>query len=80
VSINGVAVFINGRVISVAAQNYGFNAYSITGAINKFDMYSASGAIGLYTTTQTLFTTDNKATKIDLSQIKVNPRGITVYL
>ncbi len=80
VSINGLAVFANGRVISVAAQNLGFNAYSITGAINKFDMYSASGAIGLYTTTQTLFTTDNKATKIDLSQIKVNPRGITVYL
>jgi type VI secretion system secreted protein VgrG len=80
VSINGVAVFANVAVISVAAQNLGFNAYSITGAINKFDMYSASGAVGLFTTTQTVFTADNKATKIDLSQIKVNPRGITVYL
>ncbi|WP_242630955.1 type VI secretion system Vgr family protein [Variovorax paradoxus] len=80
VSINGVAVFANVAVISVAAQNLGFNAYSITGAINKFDVYSASGAVGLFTTTQTVFTADNKATKIDLSQIKVNPRGITVYL
>ena len=80
VSINGAAVFLNGRVISVAAQNLGFNAYSITGAINKFDMFSASGAIGLYTATRTLFTTDNPASKVDYSQVRVNPRGITVYL
>jgi type VI secretion system secreted protein VgrG len=80
VSLNATSLFVNGAVTSLAGLNLGFNAYSLTGAINKFDMYSSSGAIGLFTTTQTVFTADNKATKIDLSQIKVNPRGITVYL
>ncbi|MFL9666382.1 type VI secretion system Vgr family protein [Variovorax sp. AB1(2024)] len=80
VSLNGTSLFVNGLVTSIAGLNLGFNAYSLTGAINKFDVYSSSGAMGLFTTTQTVFTADNRAMKIDLSQIKVNPRGITVYL
>ncbi|UVH57214.1 type VI secretion system tip protein VgrG [Variovorax paradoxus] len=80
VSLNGTSLFVNGLVTSIAGLNLGFNTYSLTGAFIKLDLYSVSLAAGTFSTTQTAFTWDNQAQKIDNNGYRVNLSGFTVFV
>jgi type VI secretion system secreted protein VgrG len=80
VSLNGTSLFVNGLVTSIAGLNLGFNTYSLTGAFIKLDLYSVSLAAGTFSTTQTTFTWDNEAQKIDNNGYRVNLSGFTVFV
>ncbi|MGJ7568703.1 type VI secretion system Vgr family protein [Variovorax sp. GB1R11] len=80
VSLNGTSLFVNGLVTSIAGLNLGFNTYSLTGAFIKLDLYSVSLAMGTFSTTQTAFTWDNEAQKIDNNGYRVNLSGFTVFV
>ncbi|MGJ7575380.1 type VI secretion system Vgr family protein [Variovorax sp. RB2P76] len=80
VNLNGVGVTVNASSTTVTGLNTGFNVYSLTGTFIKLDLYNVSLSMGVFSTTQTVFTWDNQAQKIENNAYRVNLSGLTVFI